>query len=246
MLQRRRLFDVWSPLQLRGGLLGWWDPSRLGLATNTACAQDDDLAGGNPFVQATGANRPLFVSDGINGRGALRFTAASQHFMTADGLAASLSGNDTPFTMFGVVQVDDGATQTPLSLGSAVSGDPRHEIVRKSVSNVAVTLRRGDADGSVTSSNGSAFPATPIAFCALFTGATFTLFSRDVATPLINNAALDTGAMTVARFTMGCLRTTTNSLFMSGYWGERFLASGTLERRVIANGLKYLSRKWGI
>src|SRR5262245_58587880 len=97
-----------------GNLQGWWWAnsgtyqdtalSTPATADNTAVGGVSPLLGAVPLTQATGANRPLLKLAQINGRSTLLFNKASTQFLSANALAASVSGTDRPQTWIAVVR----------------------------------------------------------------------------------------------------------------------------------------------
>jgi hypothetical protein len=64
------------------GLLGWWKADALSLSDGDAVASwTDSSSNSNPWVQATGGNKPIYKTDGMNGRPAVVFDGSTS-FMT--------------------------------------------------------------------------------------------------------------------------------------------------------------------
>jgi len=75
--------SAFNPLSIPGLVL-WLDgadPSSMALAGNAVAQWNDKSGSGNNALQNTTANRPLYVSAGLQGRGALQFTRANSSFM---------------------------------------------------------------------------------------------------------------------------------------------------------------------
>ncbi len=102
-LRNQRLGSgAWTPASL-SGLVSWFDFSDTSKITASGGAVSDVAPSGGSntghLVQATGANQPTTGVDTINGRNTIKFTAASNTYLTITSVTAA-----QPLTMFFVVK----------------------------------------------------------------------------------------------------------------------------------------------
>lgn len=89
-------------------LVADWDPYAVSKDGSNLVAQVDDTTGTHPFLQATGAAKPTWVANSMNGHPVLRF-AGAQFMQLAT--AAQLSYERTQaWTMYTVVRTTGSAT----------------------------------------------------------------------------------------------------------------------------------------
>ena len=201
---------------------------------------------GNAFIQQTAASQFKMDVDGMNGYPAL--VAQVDDFMTCDGLAAQFSGSDIPITVIMAVSriTDLGGTETFFSMGrNAATG---FMSLRVAGSNDNFQARRGDDGGTNSFVNlfvsPSTFPVlTPVIFAMNFKGTTVDGWRNG--TKVRSGLALDFGAATFTQFTLGCLRTNTNTNFAEMALGAVAVLSSASDE-VISLFMNYYSAKYGI
>jgi hypothetical protein len=98
---------TFSPSQL-SNLAADWDPTLVTKDGSDLVSQLNDRTGTHPFLQATGAAKPTWIANSMNGQPILRF--AGSHFMQL-ATAAQLSYERTQaWTMYTVLRVTGAAT----------------------------------------------------------------------------------------------------------------------------------------
>lgn len=96
---------AWLPTDVAGCIL--WLRSDLGITKdggNLVSAWADQSDGGNNAIQNTAADKPTWAANIRAGHPALLFNGTESH-MSANALAASLDGDDTPYTFFWAFQI---------------------------------------------------------------------------------------------------------------------------------------------
>lgn len=78
---------AWTPKSLGSALVTWGDPAFKILNGSNVSQLTDQSGNGNHILQATGANQPLWVSSGLNGRPTVRFDGSSSFMAAAYTLA---------------------------------------------------------------------------------------------------------------------------------------------------------------
>ena len=220
------------------GLLSYWDPLNLStlfkeVAGTTPVSANGDTVGYmgglvNAVASADDATRPTYAVAGINGYPAIQYAGASSQKLTANALAASLDGADAPFTLIAVVQTTTpGTNQNFFTAGRAASGNP-FIIVRGTTGSAWDTLRRDDAVASVQITPSSPTMGAGVAYvlAVRFLGTTQEIWVNGV---LINGpTAMNVGAITLDRVTLGALGTTAYSQFLTGFLGRMALYSAAI------------------
>lgn len=229
------------------GLLQWMAADHVtGVASGSAFGTLTDLSGnGN---NGTPSGSPTWVANAQNGRPAFRFAAASSQFVACNGVAASLGGDDTPFTVVAVVKkASNGAAHTLLGLGDSVDGDPLHVCRTNADASLGVFRRDAAGTGSGTLAGGSIDTAAHV-LNFVFTGTACTVSKDGV--KAIDNQALDLGTLgAVNRCTIGALvyqGAATGTSFYDGDIFEWAVFSGARSAGELTQLNRYLGRKYGI
>lgn len=159
---------AWTPASLLVPPHLWLDEnSSVTDAGAGACSQWNDRSGNAyHFVQATGANRPLIVAAGLNGKRTIRFDGTSQRMTTAVAGSGSIyrnTGAGWAFAVYKKTGTDGGATSRTLFTATNGSDGSSRFVVNAGVNanTPALFARRLDGDATATlhaaSASGTAF-----------------------------------------------------------------------------------------
>ena len=231
----------WNPRQVPGLKL-WLDPWQLGLADGATVATWPDSSGsGN---SATAVNSPTYGQSRINGRPAVVLASASSQYLTANGIATLLTGQDVPFTWVSVNRIPTpSGTQSLMSLGSSASANPLHRL--EAASSQWQMTRRSDSAGADTASITAGTAAGVGTIVATrFTGTVAQLFANGA--QLGADTAMDVNLLTVDRFALGAqVRTTVNN-YVNGDLGDQLVWNRALTLSELARVVRWLGQRWSI
>jgi hypothetical protein len=144
----RPLASGFNPKSLSGMLL-WLDASDSStITTDTGVSEWRDKSGlGKSMTQASGSNQPAYLTNGIGGKPALSFTAASSHFMRGT-FSHTLSGVSVFIThTLGSLTANNGRSFSFTVAGqtSDFLGTDHFIPAMRDGTNQAVACRYGDA-----------------------------------------------------------------------------------------------------
>lgn len=163
-------------------------------------------------------------------------------YLSADGLAAGLSGSDKPHTVFLVIRqtwAQSGTSRSLFSLNSSASSVPFHQYYNQT--SQFYYYRSDDAGTVKTAALGASNNATTV-LSAVFNGTQLAFF-RD-GTALTTAADLNVGAATFNRCTFGARVHTSVGAFWNGSIAEVIVYNVALndtDRQAVES---YLTRKW--
>lgn len=233
----------WTPRAFGSDLKQWLDPRRLALADNDAIASSTDWSGqGNHATQSTTAAKPTYKTNAINGRSAELYS--TDDFLIADGVGSIASGDDRPFSVFGVARITDTTAGRMLfSFGGAAA--TQFHTFSSSGDTQLVAQRRDDAGTVVTQSPVVTSVSAAFVFAHVFNGTTVNVWYN-----LTQSAALslDSGVATFNSFTWGARRRagTTLDAFLAGYLGARFVLGRAATDAEATRSIRYLARLYGV
>jgi hypothetical protein len=243
------LIRRFSPASIPG-LVAWYDATVPGslfqdAAMTTPATADTnpvgawrDLSGnGNHATQPVSGSRPALKAGVVNGGDAVRFTAASTQYLSADALASVFSGTDRPFTAFFVFKLTDVATfYTFAAAGRASSNTP--VVSMRTTNNPLYQLLRQD-DAAAGAQPASGVPNTSAHLIAyVFNG---TSVSVEVDGAVVFTAAADVGTITLDTYTLGAWRRTAVVNPLNGDLQRHALYSRVLSPAEIAR----ITAVWG-
>lgn len=229
------------------GLVGWMDAadtsttnitSSGGLVSQIANKANSQI----PFVQGIGSNQPTTGTRTINGRNTLDFDGANS-FLTANGIAAYLTGSDKPFSAFSVCLCDTpttGLQNSIWAMGYSANSTPFQSQVYQNSQNI--TNRRDDA--GVIAPSGATYISGNNVNAAIFTGTTISSYTN--AATNYSGTSQDVGALTLDRFAVGATIRSSNTHFFDGIIGEFILYNRALTTTERTQIMDYLSNKWGV
>jgi hypothetical protein len=202
--------NTWTPRSNPAGLVLWLDNSLVTVSGGLVTAWPDLSSAGNHGSQGTPALQGDYESAGWNGQPCvlLNGETSGEHLTFDSGtLPASLSGNDTPYTVTLVCQVTQNPTSDRILWSAGNSGTITPILdLRISAADTWGFLQRDDASTIGTAAEGvSSFDTNRHQFTLRFDGATRTLY-KDGVSIATNATALV--ACTFNRFTLGRLRRT--------------------------------------
>ena len=177
------------------GLKLWLRADTLALSNNDPVATWNDESGqGNHATQGTGGNQPVYLTNQQNSLPGVSFTAASTHYLVANGVAALQNGSDKAFTAF-VVARNDLATGGSTILNWANSATTQQRML-VDFGSVFRSIRRDDAGSQVIVSGTN--PLGTVAGARLAT----TSFSGTAVAFYLDAAANGSGAQNVGTMTI--------------------------------------------
>lgn len=180
------------------GLKLWLRADSLALANNDPVATWNDESGqGNHATQATSGNRPVYLTNQQNSLPGVSFTAASTHYLVANGVAALQNGNDLPFTAILVVK----STLTSGTVLNWANSATTQQRMLMDLGGVNRTIRRDNA-GSQVIVNATNLLGDTVARIATtsFSGTTVSFFLDGAAN---GSGAQNVGTMTIDIFAIG-------------------------------------------
>lgn len=168
--------SIWNPSMISTAL--WLDAADASTVTtvSSAVSQWNDKSGnGRNATQATAGNRPVYQASAQNGLNAVRFTAASSHFLTAGTTSTwNFLHNGTNSAVFLVSRVrntgdNPDVQHTYLSTGGAASGgigywiayDDTASASRNNALNIRVANSAAGGGGTYASNDATNNKITP-------------------------------------------------------------------------------------
>lgn len=178
----------------------------------SAVAGVRDLSGrGNHLTQATAGARPTFKQGQVDGLHVARFT--TDDYLIGNGLAATFTGNDAPWTVFTVVQKASNVANDSLWCAGNSGDDNEYQHTRTNGTPNYVVFRAGGPGDTANGAGGT--PDTSVHVIEeVFSGTTHTLMVDGSA--VLDDIPLDVGEMTVDQFALGARFRTTVDLFLEG------------------------------
>lgn len=161
--------------------------------------------GSNNFVQATGSKQPLWNTNwgATHPFGTVTFDGVDD-FMTANGIAAPLSGNDTPYSYtMACAPLTIGVTKQMVSLSKASSATQGFDNFTQLNTNKMTSTRAPDSGSSNTVSTTQNLNTTNQVFTKNFVQAKVTVQRNGVATSLASTAQ-NVATMTLDQFSLAC------------------------------------------
>jgi hypothetical protein len=226
-------------------LVAWYDASDTSSISlsGSEVTQWNDLSGNaHHATQGTSTRRPLSGTRSLNGLNVLDFDGTDD-FLINNGIASSFEGEDKPFTIFQVSQLDTAATgQTHWAITYNVNNTPR--------------IFPAEANLNIRDDSGSAVALTITG--ALNTNAQFLTFRSSGLnfTGFLDDSLINTGTsynlidLTLSRGTIGAYRNDSlfpnGVLFSNGTIGELIFYNRELTLTEVEEVHSYLSAKWGI
>lgn len=226
-------------------LVAWYnaaDLSSISLSGSEVTQWNDSSGNGHHATQGTSVRRPLSGTRTLNSLNVLDFDG-SNDFLINNGIAASFAGEDKPFTIFQVSQLDTSATgQTHWAISFNNTNTPRI-FPAEAVLNI-----RDDFGSAVALSITGALNTNAQFLTFRSSGLNFTGFLDDT---LINTGtAYNFNNITLTRGTIGAYRNDSDFpngvLFSNGVIGELIFYNRELTLTEVGQVHSYLSAKWGI
>lgn len=243
---------LWSPAQFPASSLALWldaaDTATISSDASSVIEWRDKSGNARHATQPTIANRPRYDVATINGRNTLSFTATLSHHLLVDSIASIFNGTSTPFTVMyaGSYTNTSGLTTSFVSASNLTNADYFQYFGYSSAYQFAAHRRSGSSGVTNTIQSGVANDQNNGVVGHSFTGSQAQIYynGTSIATGSYANTAAMGSNLTAA--TIGGLRRTTNSLFVTGNLGEivvRNTALSTKDRQLLEG---YLAWKWGI
>jgi hypothetical protein len=225
----------------------WQDAARTqrASANNDPVGAWDDLSSSNvPFTQASSANRAVLRTGAQNGLPMVHFDAAASQYLTANAIAAYLTGSSRPVSWFVLFRYDT-LTGGPIliSAGSSTNAVPY------AMTGIIVGTNQGfDTRGdtgtppAIQVQDGAA-DTSAHSLVLSFAGTSVSIWVDGAA--VITNAACDrVQPMTVNQWAMGALLRTTLSRPLTGFIGEYGLYSRAISSVEAVQVSSYLRARW--
>jgi hypothetical protein len=216
----------WRPNMATSATLRGWYEIRDDLVTRvTGDASNvvNRVAGGaDPLVQGNSLNRPTYEATGWGGaRASLVFDGIAD-VMTANGLAAYVTGTDQPFTVVFLGQLltlgSVGSIRNIWGFGSTTDDSPQHDLrLPASTTGVQASSRRDTADVSAIKDAATALTTNRAMRSLVFTGTRVALYTDGALDANLDgvhatNANSDVGVLTgLDTFTVGGITRTVTS-----------------------------------
>lgn len=211
-------------------------------SSNNVSAWTDQTTAGNSASQATGSAQPLFEAAGFNGKASIKFNGTSQ-FVSANGVAASLSGSSAPYFLGVAGQYVTVTASDAISATSSSTDSPFTAFGSDGTS--YRTRRRDDSVTAVVISATTANTSAHV-FSNLFSGTTNSLWVDNTARAG-DPTAMSLGTMTVNRFSIGCLNLSSGAAAFANFrFAEVVVVArsiSTTERTLLQT---YLGQKFSI
>lgn len=214
----------WQPnLTSSATLIGWYEiRSDLVTVISGAASQvANRVAGGaNPLIQplSLSSQRPTYEATGWNGKPSLLFDGTN-NFMTAHGLAASVTGTDVPYSVVMVSQivtigVVSGNNRAAYCFGNGTDDNPLSGFTILDGTSSGALSRRDNAGALKQRAQAAALTTSRATYTDIFTGTRIKRRINGVADSNLDgvtspSAEVDVGAMTLDQFSVGCAVRTT-------------------------------------
>lgn len=248
----------WLPTQVSSGtLIGWYEvrPDLLTLGSGVEVASlGNRIAGGaNPLEQPLSGSgqRPTYEATGWNGRPSLLFDGLTG-FMHAHGLAASVTGTDTPFTIVMAAQVltigvVSGNNRALWCFGSGAADTPLCGFTILDGTTDGAMSRRDDASSLKQRAQATALTTNRATYTHKFTGSRVALRTNGTLDANLDGASspsaeVDVGALTLDQFSVGCAVRTTAAWRTHMRLGGMLVYTGALSDADCLRAEKYLKQ----
>ena len=217
------------------------DSSSITLSGSDVTQWDDLSGNGRHATQTTSANRPKSGTRTINNKNALDFDGSNDYLLN-NGVVASFTGEDKPFTIFMVSKSDTTASDyIPWSLASSSSA------VMRWISLGSSLFVRDDADVQTQLQITGSYNTNNQFITWRSTGLNFTGYINKTLTN--TGTAYNRGTFTMNVASIGALRNSSapsGSFFWDGLIGEVIYYNRELTTTEVGQVHDYLSVKWGI
>lgn len=239
----RRKRHGWTPARLAG--LALWLRADQGITESSgAVSAWADQSGAGNHSTSTSTTKPTVVADAMNGRPVVRFTAASTTWIAFDTVAALLAGSDIPYSLFfAAAIVDTSANRVWLSAGGSSTnariycGNNSAAWFDDRLDDAAAETGRSSAAGAITTA--------PHVHAIDFAGTT--IVHRVDGASVLTASAMDTGTMTLDRFTLGALRRSTAASPANADIAEVILVPGRVASAAESTRVQaYLAARYGV
>lgn len=228
-------FQEWSPTLLPGCIL--YLRADRGITIATGVSQWNDLStAGNNATQGTGGIQPTFEAAGFNGKPSVLFNGSS-FFLSANGVATSETGSNIPITCIAAVQSTANVAADAISFTSSASDNAFYAMHGDS-GTAWRTRRRDDAASAVVATNGTSDLNRHIV-TTIFNGTTENQFV-DGAARAGDPTAMSVGALTLNRFSVGCLNLSSGA---AAFWAGR-VAAVAMYSRAITTAERHAAEHW--
>jgi hypothetical protein len=218
------------------------DLSSIALSGSDVTQWNDVSGNARHATQGTSTNRPKSGTRTINGINAIDFDGTNDYLFN-NGVAASFSGEDKPFTVFIMQARDVTGNLVPWSLGNTGTAIPYFWQRGDNLQ-----LRDASSNISVLTTTGIS-AATPLFATFRSSGLNFTGYLNKT---LVNTGeAYNRGAITLNRGTIGAFSSIggvvgTFGEFFNGLIGELIYYNRELSALEVGQVHDYLSAKWGV
>ena len=228
------------------------DLGNITLGTGANITQWNDLSGNaNHATQTDGTNCPQFSASeaALGNRPAVSFL--TNDWLAANGVAASLTGQDAPYTIFTVIALA-GSGAASLTLWSAGKIASNTQLDYSYVEKAGSHGRRARIDDSSARTAGFSFTgvyANPTIVVDWFdggAGGTKNTTLHIGTTGTEKTQAYDVGTITITRFTIGALGRSGEINFLDGDIGELIVFARALTDAEINLVANYLSARYGL
>jgi hypothetical protein len=226
------------------GLVGWYDADDLTSISQTAGKVDQwsDKSGNSNHATQTSSARPDLVPNTATGntRGAISF-AGAQHWLACNGLAATFSGANLPYTIFAVAkQNTQGSVNDLFCASNSGSNRPLRNLFKATPAILRSTEgNNAGSSASVSDSNVGLLNFDVVAVRGSGTSSQLFVNGTQTATN-----ATSLGATTINQCVIGARRIlTTMSSFWDGLISEILIYNSALSDADIARANNYLQVK---
>jgi hypothetical protein len=223
------------------GLIARYDSQNLSsiALSGSDVTQWDDLSGnGNHATQGTATNRPKSGTRTLNGKNVLDFDG-SNDFLINNGVAASFTGEDKPWTFFFVTD-RDATLNSGFSISSSTTNSP---FIWQYAS--TMDLRDNGLNEVILFTTGSESSGLKI-ITYRSSGLNFTSWLAKTA--VNTGTAYNIGGITINISTIGALRgtggITNGTLFYNGAIGELIYYNRELTTSEVSRVQDYLVSRW--
>jgi len=190
------------------------------------------------------ASGPTLDATGWNGMPSMVY---SNDYLTADGVAADLTGADKAFTLFMLIEwMSIGGNDYVVSLGNSANNVPFQVLHSNAATPRKWTARKDDnAAASVVNASDASVATAKKLITWQHTGTAESIWVNQAATSVAGTAS-NVGAMTIDQLTFGALRRIAVSNYAAIRQAETVVykrAISTAERVAVSD---YLIAKWGV
>lgn len=187
-LYTRTPLDLLAPSQV----IEWWRADRS-VVTGATFSWTGQKSGA-VVSQATGASQPTVEPSGINGRRSILFDGVDDYLSGAASVASALNGNDTPFSLYLVLQfVTVPAAQRSVFTVSQAGSGSVYDYTGHTAAGALASLRQAGDAQTAPPATGAFSPSTTYVVRKLFAGQTTT--AKVNTTTVISAGAQDNATM---------------------------------------------------